>query len=75
MVHYLNTLLCIYIKNIIVQDGLSNLSSLIEKIKDIAPNIDSSQARYELYIVRTQFESLAQGMDELGPKKPNTMNL
>ena len=46
-----------------------------KKIKDIAPNIDSSQARYELYIVRTQFESLAQGMDELGPKKPNTMNL
>ena len=28
-----------------------------------------------IYIVWTQFESLAQGMDELGPKKPNAMNL
>ena len=26
-------------------------------------------------IVRTRFEILAQGMNELGPKKPKTMNL
>ena len=36
--------------NIIIQDGLSNLSSSVEKIKDIVHNINSSQARYELYI-------------------------
>ena len=41
---------CAQILNIIVQDGLSNLPSSVEKIKDIAPNINSSQARYELYI-------------------------
>ena len=41
---------CAHILNVIVQDGLSNLSSSIEKIKDIFLNINSSQARYELYI-------------------------
>ena len=41
---------CAHILNIIVQDGLSKLSSSVEKIKDIACNINSSQARYELYI-------------------------
>ena len=41
---------CAHILNIIVQDGLSNLSSSVEKIKDIVRNINSSQARYELYI-------------------------
>ena len=41
---------CAHILNIIVQDGLSNLSSPVEKTKDISPNINSSQARYELYI-------------------------
>ncbi|KAL4615970.1 hypothetical protein ACB092_07G165400 [Castanea dentata] len=41
---------CAHILNIIVQDGLSNLSSPIEKIKDIVHNINNSQARYELYI-------------------------
>ena len=41
---------CAHILNIIVQDGLSNLYSSTEKIKDIVHNINSSPARYELYI-------------------------
>ena len=41
---------CAHILNIIVQDGISNLSSSVEKIKDIVRNINSSQARYKLYI-------------------------
>ena len=28
-----------------------------------------------MYVVRTQFESLAQRIKEIGPKKPNIMNL
>ena len=41
---------CAHILNIFVQDGLSNLSLPVEKIKDIVCNINSSQAIYELYI-------------------------
>ena len=50
MVHLLFQIRFAHILNIIVQDGLSNLSSSVEKIKGIVCNINNSQARYELYI-------------------------
>ena len=46
MVHLLFQIRFAHILNI----GLSNLSSSVEKIKDIVCNINNSQARYELYI-------------------------
>ena len=40
---------CAHILNLIVKDGLKQVDNTLEKIRDIAYNINSSQAKYELF--------------------------
>ena len=40
---------CEHILNLIVKDGLKQVDSALEKIRDIAYNINCSQAKHELF--------------------------
>ena len=40
---------CAHILNLIVKDGLKQVDSTLEKIRDIAYNINCSQAKHELF--------------------------
>ena len=49
---------CAHILNLIVKDGLKQVDSTLEKIRDIAYNINCSQAKHELFFYCCKIENM-----------------